>query len=274
MDPGINHPNEPGALDPVRHDNEAARERLLSDDRSRRRRRLWRTLPGSPRCKICTSPFGPPFGPLLRLAGKGRWPGNPAYCGGCFQELYTHLAGAEVECTLFFADIRGSTSLAEGMSAAAFRALMSRFYATAAEVLIDHEAVVDKFVGDEVVAIFIPAMAGAGHARRAIDAAMALLRATGNDAPAPWAPIGIGVNTGIAYVGAVGTAEHVEFTALGDAVNVAARLASAAAAGELLVPEGTARQAGLAVEGLEARALELRGKSAPTDVVVVRAGGI
>jgi adenylate cyclase len=260
-----------GDVEPVRHDNEMARSRLLSDDRSRRRRRLWRALPGGPRCKICTSPFGPPFGPLLRLAGKGRWPGNPAYCGGCFQELYSHLAGAEVECTLFFADVRGSTSIAEGMSPGAFRALMARFYATATEILIDHEAVVDKFVGDEVVAIFIPAMAGAGHARRAIDAGLALLRATGNDGPNPWVPIGIGVNTGIAYVGAVGTAEHVEFTALGDAVNVAARLASAAGAGELLAPAATVTGAAVATEGAERRELELRGKSSPTSVLVLRA---
>src|SRR4029078_1809071 len=130
----------------------------------------------------------------------------------------------------FFAAVRRSAWVAEVMTAAEFRALMSRFYATATEILIDHEAVVDKFVGDEVVAIFIPAMAAAEHARRAIDAALALLRATGNDRAQPWAPIGIGVNTGVAYVGAVGTAEHVEFTALGDAVNVAAPLASAGAA--------------------------------------------
>jgi adenylate cyclase len=255
----------------VRHDNEAARSRLLSDDRGRRRRRIWRALPGGPRCKICTSPFGAPFGPVLRLVGKGRWPGNPAYCGGCFHELYTHLAGAEVECTLFFADVRGSTSLAEGMSPGSFRQLMSRFYATAVDILVDHEAVVDKFVGDEVVAIFIPAMAGPGHSRRAIDAGLALLRATGSADPQPWVPIGIGVNTGVAYVGAVGTAEHVEFTALGDPVNVAARLASAAGGGELVAPLATAEGAGLDLEGVERRSLELRGKSAPTEVVILRA---
>jgi len=260
----------PAPIEPIRHDNEAALGRLLSDEPGRRRRRLWRALPGAPRCKICTSPFGPPFGPLLRLVVKGRWPGNPAYCGGCFHELYTHLAGAEVECTLFFADVRGSTALAEEMSAGAFRSLMTRFYATAAQILIDHEAVVDKFVGDEVVAVFIPAMAGAEHARRAVDAGSALLRATGNDGPTPWVSIGIGLNTGVAYVGAVGTPEHVEFTALGDPVNVAARLASAAGGGEMLAPVATAAGAGLLTEGLERRALELRGKSSATEVVILR----
>ena len=66
---------------------EDARSRLTSNCRARRLRRLWRMFPSAPRCKICTSPFGPPVGPALRLLGKGRWPGNPAYCGGCFREL-------------------------------------------------------------------------------------------------------------------------------------------------------------------------------------------
>jgi adenylate cyclase len=174
-------------------------------------------MPSAPRCKICTSPFGPPIGPVLRLIGKGRWTGNPRYCGGCFRELYARREGAEVETTLFFADVRGSTALAEGMSAGEFRALLDRFYAVAADVLVAHEAVVDKFVGDEVVGIFVPAQT---HARQAIESGIALLRATGNDGDTPWIQIGIGVNAGVAYVGAVGTADHVEFTALGDAVNV------------------------------------------------------
>ena len=163
------------------------------------------------------------------------------YCRGCFNALYSHRNGAEIECTLFFADIRGSTSLAESMAPNEFRALMDRFYAVASDVLIRNEGVVDKFVGDEVVGIFVPALTGGFHARRGIDAALDLLRATGHADDAPWVPIGVGVNTGIAYVGAVGTAEHVEFTALGDAVNVTARLASAAGRGEVLLTEAAAR---------------------------------
>jgi adenylate cyclase len=244
----------------------------MSNVRARRLRRFWRMMPGAPRCKICTAPFGAPVGPLLRLVGKGRWPGNPNYCGGCFKELYAHRGGAEVECTLFFADVRGSTRVAETMRVNDYRALLDRFYAAAAEVLVAHEGIVDKFVGDEVVAIFVPAFTGGAHARQAIDAGVALLRATGYDGDAPWIPIGIGVNTGPAWVGAVGTADHVEFTALGDAVNVTARLASAAGGGELLVTEAAARSAGLPLDGLERRQLDLRGKTEATDVVVVSLG--
>ena len=264
--------NAPLDLEPdsgSRQSDDDARGRLVSNQRARRLRRFWRMLPSGPRCKICTSPFGAPVGPVLRLIGKGRWPGNPKYCSGCFKDLYAHREGAEVECTLFFADIRGSTRLAETMRPNEFRALLDRFYATAAEILVAHEAVVDKFVGDEVVGFFVPALAGANHAQRAIDVGVALLRATGNDGDAPWVPIGIGVNTGTAYVGAVGTADHVEFTALGDAVNVTARLASAAGPGELLVTEAAAQAAAFDGGGFHRRQLELRGKTETTDVIVI-----
>jgi adenylate cyclase len=229
-------------------------------------------LPSAPRCKFCNSPFGAPFGPAMGLVGKAPWAGNPRSCSGCFRYLYQHREGAEVECTLFFADVRGSTALAETLSAAGFRSLLDRFYAAATDVLIRHEAVVDKFVGDEVVGIFIPSLSGERHARRAIDAGLALLRATGHP-DGPWVPIGIGVNSGTAYVGAVGTAEHVEFTALGDVVNVTARLASAAGSGEMLVSAPAAVAAGLEVVGLEQRRLDLRGKSTSTDVIVLTAVG-
>ena len=243
---------------------------LKLSPRVRRLRRFWRTIPSAPRCKMCTSPFGAPGGPLLRLIGKGRWAGNSDYCAGCFKQLYRHRAGAEIECTLLFADIRGSTQLAESMSATDFRALLDRFYRTATEILIEHEAIVDKFVGDEVVAIFIPALAGENHAGQAINAGLDLLRATGHETDAPWAPIGVGINTGEAFVGVVGTADHVEFTALGDNVNVTARLASAAGGGEVLVTESAARAANIAsAESAERRSLDLRGKAEATDVIVL-----
>jgi adenylate cyclase len=242
---------------------------LLRNPRLRRLRRMWRTIPSAPRCKMCTSPFGAPGGPLLRLIGKGRWPGNPKYCAGCFKSLYRKRDGAEIECSLLFADIRGSTRLAESMRAGEYRTLLDRFYATAADILVEHDAIVDKFVGDEVIGIFVPALTGGDHAPQAIDAGLDLLRATGHETDAPWAPIGIGINTGEAFVGVVGTADHIEFTALGDNVNVTARLASAAGAGEILVSDATARAASLAPNGLERRRLDLRGRSESTDVVVL-----
>jgi adenylate cyclase len=251
---------------------EAARAQLNLGPRQKRLRRFWRTLPRDPRCKLCNSPFGGLVGSLLTRLGKGPWPANPKYCRFCFRDLYQHRTGAEIECTLLFADIRGSTHLAETMPTSDFHTLLDRFYGTAQEVLSAHDAIVDKFVGDEVIGIFIPALTEELHARRAVDAALSLLRSTGHQTDAPWAPIGIGVNTGSAYVGAVGTAEHVEFTALGDNVNITARLASAAGQGEVLVTEAAATAAHLDDDGLERRQLGLRGKAETTDVVVLTVG--
>lgn len=242
-----------------------------TDDRYAKTRRLLRRIPSAPRCKMCAAPFGGLGAPIMRMVGRAPWQKNHHYCGVCFTVLQNLRGGAEVECSLLFADVRGSTQLAEGMPPWKFRQLMARFYDLAAGVLVEHDAIVDKFVGDEVVAIFIPALAGDAHAARAIESAQSLLVATGNTGDGqPWLPLGAGVHTGIAFVGAVGQGAAAELTALGDVVNVAARLASAAVAGEILCTTAAAGAALLPTDGLELRRLHLRGRSAATDVVVVR----
>ncbi len=82
-------------------------------------------------------------------------------------------------------------------------------------------------------------------------------------------PIGCGIATGVAYVGAVGSGEHVEFTALGDVVNTAARLAGAAKEGEILVTLPALERSNVAAEGLARRSLDLKGKSVAVDVAVL-----
>ena len=145
---------------------------------------------------------------------------------------------------------------------------MGRFYDEAFAALIDFNAIVDKFVGDEVIGIFIPAYSGEEHARHAVDAARRLLEVTGHGRTGgPWIPIGIGVHSGVAFVGSVGQGPDTELTAMGDAVNVAARLAAAAGPGEILVTAGAATVAG-GIVGREHRSLQLKGKSGLTDVVV------
>jgi adenylate cyclase len=205
----------------------------------------------------------------MRFAGRGRWAKNPKYCTGCFGMLSSNHGGAEIECSLLFADVRGSTTLAETMSPRDFNRLMGRFYDTATEVLVDHDGIVDKFVGDEIIGIFVPSMASRDHPARAVDAARTLLAETGVGSPAgPWVPIGIGVNTGVAYVGSIGDASDTEMTAMGDIVNVTARLASVAGAGEILVTTAAAAAAGLPGD-LPGRSLQLKGKSQDTEVVVI-----
>jgi adenylate cyclase len=158
------------------------------------------------------------------------------------------------------------------MDAAEFSALMNRFYEVATDVLSKSHAFIDKFVGDEVVGIYLPVFAGADHFRAAIDAAGELLRATGHGDPqGPWVPIGIGVHTGPAYFGTVQGAQGAlaDLTALGDSVNVAARLASNAAAGEALVSEAAAAAAGPPIRDLPRRDLQLKGRNEPVSVRVL-----
>ena len=141
------------------------------------------------------------------------------------------------------------------------------------QCLIGSDAMVDRLLGDEVVGLFVPGMAGKGHARLAVEAARQLLELTGHrEAEGPWLPVGIGVHTGPAYVGIVGGSqgEPQDFTALGDNVNITARLASLAGPGEVLISEAACEAAGLGEEPLESRQLELKGKSGPTAVRVLR----
>src|SRR5436305_802108 len=147
------------------------------DPKLRRFRRILRLLPSPPRCKFCNAPFHGPGAPLMHLLHKDPWARNPTFCADCFARLQRMYGGAEIELTLLFADIRGSTTLGESMSTRDFSALLNRFYAIATERLVDEMAVVDKFVGDEVIGLFIPGFAGPTHARRAIETARSILRA-------------------------------------------------------------------------------------------------
>ena len=231
---------------------------------------IFRHIPAAPRCKFCAAPFAGPGAVLMRTIGRDRWHKNPNFCRFCFGNLEARHGGAEIELSLLFADVRGSTGLAEKMSPREFKRLMDDFYRAASELLIDRDAIVDKFVGDEVVALFIPALARREHARRAIESAVELVRRMGEHSPP--IPVGAGVHTGTAFVGSVGDGPRTDFTALGDAVNVTARLASAAAGGEVLVTAPAAVSGGLDTAGSERRQLELRGRSEPVDVVVL--GGL
>ena len=242
---------------------------LTTEHPHKRRRQVWARIPSAPRCKLCAAPFTGVGGLVLGRFGHSRWAKNPKYCEGCFRTISANHGGAEIECTLLFADVRGSTGLAERLPPRDFNRLMGRFYDTAAQVLMEHDAFVDKFVGDEIIGIYVPALATEAHARRGVDGASALLRATGHgSAEGPWVPVGVGVNTGTAYVGSIGEGDDTELTAMGDMVNVTARLSSVAAAGEILVTAAAAEAAGLE-PGLERRTLALKGKSEPVEVVVL-----
>ena len=240
----------------------------------RRNRRIFRLLPHGPRCRLCAAPFAGVAAPAMRLIGKRPADHNPNWCSSCFDFITEHHGGAEIELSLLFADIRGSTAMAEGMSPSAYRAILDRFYDVAAQAIIDYDGFVDKFVGDEVVATFAPLLAGKRHAALAVEAAQTLLRKTGHEAPeGPWVALGAGVHTGVAWMGAVGEGPHTALTALGDTVNVAARLAALARPGEILITADAAAAAGIG-DGLERRVLNLRGKQQQTKVVALQIGPV
>jgi adenylate cyclase len=240
------------------------------DPRERAKRRIFKHLPHGPRCRLCAAPFAGAGAPIMRVLGKRPSESSPAMCTSCFTFMSRHRGGAEIEGTMLFADIRGSTTLAESMSPAEFHALLDRFYATATAVVFEHDGSIDKFVGDELVALFFPLLSGVHHAAHAIAAARALLRATGHGDPdGPWVPVGAGVHTGRAWFGVIGDDRHIELTAVGDAMNVAARLASRAGAGEVLVSLDAAMAAGLD-PALDRMPLELKGKAQATEVVSLR----
>jgi adenylate cyclase len=236
-------------------------------------RRAFRGLPTDPRCKLCHAPYGGIGGFVLR-PWFGPWERNAQLCKSCMRHLTkTGVGGAEIELSMVFADIRGSTGLGEKLRPAEFSALLSSFYRLAAAAITEHDGVVDKFVGDEAIGLFIPGFSGADHAAKAIDAGRAILAAAGRaNASANGAiPVGAGVHTGVAYVGSIGSSKQIsDFTALGDPVNITARLASLAAAGELLISVAASESAGFDGSAFDLRTVEVRGREIGLDVYSVR----
>jgi len=246
--------------DPQQHDNPGWRDTLLGIHPELRRLRRWfRHLPSDPRCKMCLSPQGGIGGPIVNLFGFGRYPRNPQLCNSCFRSAQKHPGGATIEITALFADIRGSTGLAERLGTSAYSTAVAEYVRIASDAIRRPGGLVDKLLGDGVMALFIPGFAGADHAAKAIESARTILRDVS-------LPVGVGVHTGPAWVGFVGGVQDVlDFTALGDAVNVASRLGSEAAAGEILLSDATAAGAQIATDGLQPRHLDLRGRAEPLD---------
>ncbi len=238
-------------------------------------RSLFSHLPSERRCKICYAPLSGVSSSVVSLVGFGtklshsRF--NPNLCDQCEKLVTKHQVGIETQVTLLFADVRGSTTMAEKMRPADYHAVIDRFYKAATEVMVHTDALVDKLVGDEVIGLYVPGIAGKDYPRKAIQAGLGLLRATGHAASeGAWLPIGVGIHTGTAYIGAVGSHSHMsDITALGDAVNTAARLASQARSGEVLVSAETCLAIGSKPENCETRSLELKGRSEPVNVYVL-----
>jgi len=234
-------------------------------------RRYLKHIPSEPRCKMCLAPFRGMGGQFVRLTLR-RVPSkiNPHFCSGCYDFLTANPGSTEIEMTLLFADIRGSTTLAQEMGTTAFSRLINRFYVVATHVFSESNAWIERLVGDQVIGLYLPGMAGPDHAHIAIQAAQKLLQAVGyGGSGEPWLPLGVGVHTGNTFMGTVGTDNGMrDITVLGDTVNTTARLSSVAAAGEILISNITCGASGINSSGLEARNLLLKGRAEPIDVRV------
>jgi adenylate cyclase len=231
-------------------------------------RGLFRLAPSDPRCKLCHAPFGGIGGRLFYLIGRGRSRKNPRFCTGCFE--HAPLGGVEAEVGVLFADMRGFTSLAEAASPEEAARLVNRFYAVATDVLADYDAVIDKLMGDEVMALFLPAFTGDGCVEKMVLAAEGLLRGVGHGSKeGPWLPLGIGLDQGLAFVGNVGSGVVKDFTAIGDVVNTAARLQGEAAAGQVVMSERVYQAVSHRYPEARPVQLELKGKREPVQARVV-----
>jgi class 3 adenylate cyclase len=159
----------------------------------------------------------------------------------------SELAGAEREVTIVFADIRSFTRLSEGLKAHDVVALLNEIFQLASDRLLARGGTIDKFIGDSVMAYFGAPVPDSDHAVHAVSAAVDIEQAVaernqqlGEDGHR--VQIGIGIHTGIVIVGTIGSDHRTDFTAVGDAVNVAHRLEKLARPGEILVSEAVQRR--------------------------------
>jgi class 3 adenylate cyclase len=177
----------------------------------------------------------------------------------------------EIEATVLFSDIRGFSSVAEQLSPRQVADVVGRHASAMAEVVLSHGGMLDKFAGDGVMAVFGAPKPLPGDADRAIACAVAMQRRQAElneEAPAaglPLTEIGIGVNTGLVIAGTVGGAGRLDYTVIGDAVNVAQRLQSEAGPGEILVSAATAERCSWP-QAEAAGARHLKGRKEPVDV--------
>jgi adenylate cyclase len=235
----------------------------------KRLRRLFHRLPHDPRCKFCNAPFEGAGGLIVRaLYGKQRSALNPRYCNMCEEASRLFPGGNEVNMAMLFADVRGSTALSETMTPTQFSQMINRFYTGATKLITDEDGLVDNLAGDGLAAFWGAGFAGPGFVRRTVKTAQKLVGLMARQD----IPVGAGVHSGVAFFGAVGGRDGLtNITALGDEVNLCARLASQAAAGEILVSEQALQEAGIDCAPLEARSPELKGISAPVPVRVLHA---
>jgi class 3 adenylate cyclase len=178
--------------------------------------------------------------------------------------------------TVLFSDIRGFTAIAEGMGPDAIAQFLSEYFTEMVEVIFEHGGTLDKFIGDAIMALWGAPIAHTDDPDRALRAALGMQRAVArlNERWAsqgrPEIGVGIGINHGEVFAGNIGSHRRLEYTVIGDAVNVAARLCAEASPGEILVSEPLLRVVRDQVNCEYLPEMALKGKAQVVQVYRVR----
>jgi adenylate cyclase len=192
------------------------------------------------------------------------------------QDGAIRLGGERRPITVLFSDIRGFTAIAESMGPDAVAQLLSEYFSEMVEVIFEHGGTLDKFIGDAVMALWGAPIAHSDDPDRALEAAVAMQR-TIEELNRGWVAsgrpeigVGIGISHGEVFAGNIGSHRRLEYTVLGDAVNVASRLCAEAGPGEILVSEALLRMVRKPVEHEYLPELGLKGKSQTVQVYRIR----
>lgn len=220
-------------------------------------RRAYRWVPSDPRCRICLVPFGG-VGKLIGIAPSRK---NPEFCTDCIESA--PIGVHEREVGILFADIRGFTADTEKRPSGETADTLTRFYARASHILTQDDALVE-FVGDQVMALYLPDFPRLGE--RTCEVMIASARRLLGEIELP---VGVGIHFGIASVGNVAKGKIKDFTAVGDVVNTAARLQTAAVAGQIVVSDAIYERAKGSCVKAEPVSLSLKGKSEPIRAYVL-----
>ena len=182
------------------------------------------------------------------------------------------LGGRKEEVTILFSDIRGFTSLSETLEPKDVVALLNEYLTVMTPIVFQNHGIIDKFAGDEIMAYFGAPVYPEDHAWRAVKTALEMqealvpLRERWHSEARPDVQIGIGINTGKVIMGNIGSELRMDFTLIGDDVNIGARLCSKAEAGETLISASTYKATYQRIEVEESREIMVKGKSKPIRV--------
>ena len=183
--------------------------------------------------------------------------------------------GEQRQTTVLFSDIRGFTSMSESRNAQEIVDMLNEYFELMVDIVFQYEGTLDKFVGDEIMALYGSPVTHADDPIRAVRTALEMLRVLDEwnqqraaEGKVP-VVIGIGINTGEVVAGYLGSSKALEYTVIGDPVNTGARLCSAAQAGQILVSEDTEKHLNGLFDLQEQPPIPLKGKSRPLRIFSV-----